>query len=227
MTRFDQPPSGGQEPSASGISHRVQSILQAAEEAARDIRYEAEMERRRMTRESDRRVAEVDDGLRRMAAVADALVERADELRRQVDEMIGTLRRTEPGTDHREQPAHHEERPARPRFTGAGPRQRVERRQPEQPRYEPPPPAPEPEPVYEAASAEPTYAEPTHPEPPNVPEPRPQQGVGDVRATEMGPERMVALQMAMAGRSREEAAERLVRGFGLQDPGPILDEVFG
>lgn len=222
MTRFDQPSEGGYEPSASGVSHRVQSILEAAEQAARDIRYEAEMEKRRMTRESDRRVTEVDDGLRRMAAVADALVERADELRRQVDEMIGALRRPEPEAgEWREPLPRHAERPARPRFTGAGPRPRVERRAPEPPPAPEPEPAavepeplavePEPEPVY-AAAPEPAYEAPV--EPPPAP-------------GEMGPERLVAIQMAMAGRSREEAADRLVRGFGLQDPKAILDEVFG
>jgi hypothetical protein len=222
MSRFDQPQSGGPEPSASGISHRVQSILQAAEEAARDIRYEAEMEKRRMTRESDRRVAEVDDGLRRMAAVADALVERADELRRQVDEMIGTLRQTVPDNDYREPAPRHDDRPARPRFTGAAPRARVERRQPE-PVVEPEPePEPGPEPV--AYEPEPIAYEP---EQVNVPDPAPEPVARDLREGEMGPERLVALQMAMAGRSREEAAERLVRGFGLDDPSPILDEVFG
>lgn len=214
MTRFEQP-SG--EPSASGVSHRVQAILEAAEQAARDIRYEAEMEKRRMTRESDRRVAEVDDGLRRMAAVADALVERADELRRQVDEMIGALRRPEPGPDEWSEPAppRHDERPARPRFTGAPPRPRAERRAPDPapPAYESPPPPPEP--AYEP---EPAFEpEPVYEQPP----------AAAVEPGTMGPERLVAIQMAMAGRSREEAADRLVRGFGLQDPTPILDEVFG
>ena len=158
MTRFDQPPGEGNEPSATAVSHRVQSILEAAEQAARDIRYEAEMEKRRMTRESDRRVAEVDDGLRRMAAVADALVERADELRRQVDEMIGTLRRHEPATASEDwpepAPPRHEERPQRPRFTGAAPRKRTERRAPDPPRYEPPAPPPEPEPAPEPVAYE-------------------------------------------------------------------------
>ena len=219
MTRFDQPLGGAGEPTASGVSHRVQAILEAAEQAARDIRYEAEMEKRRMTRESDRRVAEVDDGLRRMAAVADALVERADELRRQVDEMIGTLRRPEPAPEEWDEQAspRHPERPSRPRFTGAAPRSRSERRAPEPPRYEPP-------------AAEPPAAEPPRYEPPAAPpEPEPSHApvAPAAESAELGPERLVAIQMAMAGRSREEAGERLVRGFGLQDPTPILDEVFG
>ena len=205
MTRFD-PPAG--EPSASGISHRVQQILEAAEQAARDIRYEAEVEKRRMTRESDRRMAEVDDGLRRMAAVADGLVERADELRRQVDEMIGALRRP----DYTPLEETHEPAP-RARFTGARPRSRPERRAPE------PPPAPEPEPMPEAMPEPMPEPEPI-PEPVAVAEELPQ------NPADFGPERLVAMQMAMAGRSREEAADRLLRGFGLQDPNPILDEVF-
>lgn len=217
MSRFEQPPGGGYEPSASGVSNRVHAIIQAAEEAANDIRYQAEVEKRRMTRESDRRVAEVDDGLRRMAAVADALVERADELRRQVDEMIGSLRRSEPEPEFSEpQPRQHEERPPRPRFTGAGPRQRFERRKPEPPQHNPPPSQPEP-----------AFESPPAPEPANVPEYAPEASVRDVQPQELGPEHLVAMQMAMAGRSREETADHLVRGFGLQDPNPILDEVLG
>ncbi len=39
--------------------------------------------------------------------------------------------------------------------------------------------------------------------------------------------RLVALQMAVAGTSREEVEAHLRRGFGLEDPHPILDDVFG
>lgn len=181
MTRFDQQSGpGGYEPSASGVSQRVQAIIESAEQYARDIRHEAEIEKRRLARDSEHRLAEVDDGLRRMSAVADALVERADELRRQVDEMISMLRRPEV----------------------------------EAPRAQAPPPRAEPAPRHEQRPPRPRFTQP-----PTAPRVEPS---GDY-----GPERLVAIQMALAGRSREEVAERLTRGFALDDPDQILDEVFG
>ena len=39
--------------------------------------------------------------------------------------------------------------------------------------------------------------------------------------------RLVALQMAVAGSTREEVAAELQRAFRLQDPSSILDDVFG
>ncbi|MBA2506713.1 MAG: hypothetical protein H0V29_12365 [Thermoleophilaceae bacterium] len=39
--------------------------------------------------------------------------------------------------------------------------------------------------------------------------------------------RLVALQMAVAGTGREEVEVHLRRAFGLDDPAPILDDVFG
>jgi hypothetical protein len=38
--------------------------------------------------------------------------------------------------------------------------------------------------------------------------------------------RLVALQMAVAGRTREEVATHLRNAFDVQDPDPILDHVF-
>jgi hypothetical protein len=39
--------------------------------------------------------------------------------------------------------------------------------------------------------------------------------------------RLVALQMAVAGSTREEVHSELQRAFRLADPSPILDDVFG
>jgi hypothetical protein len=44
--------------------------------------------------------------------------------------------------------------------------------------------------------------------------------------TRLDDARLVALQMAVAGRTREEVAEHLRQAFDVEDPGPILDHVF-
>jgi hypothetical protein len=39
--------------------------------------------------------------------------------------------------------------------------------------------------------------------------------------------RLIANQMAIAGANRVEVARRLQRQFGIADPDPVLDEIFG
>lgn len=43
----------------------------------------------------------------------------------------------------------------------------------------------------------------------------------------LGADRLVAIQMALSGHTRDETSERLRRGFGIEDPGGLLDDVFG
>jgi hypothetical protein len=49
----------------------------------------------------------------------------------------------------------------------------------------------------------------------------PSQGTADSGA------RLLATQMAVSGASREEIAERLRTGLGIEDPGPLLEAVLG
>ena len=77
-----------------------------------------------------------------------------------------------------------------------------------------PEPAPDPEPVAEpepAAAPEPVADEPT---------PSPPQGDGVEGA------RVIALNMALNGSSREETARYLSENFQLEDPEALLDEVY-
>jgi hypothetical protein len=57
--------------------------------------------------------------------------------------------------------------------------------------------------------------------------PEPPRRVEDKTDARFDGARLVALQMAVAGSTREEVNEELQRAFRLQDPSPILDDVFG
>ena len=84
----------------------------------------------------------------------------------------------------------------------------------------PPPPAPpprrEPAPVPHVRRPEPVQSAP---EPPRR--------VDDKSDARFDGARLVALQMAVAGSTREEVHSELQRAFRLADPSPILDDVFG
>ena len=47
------------------------------------------------------------------------------------------------------------------------------------------------------------------------------------RVDDLSPERLVAMQMAAARCSREEVEDHLRRRYGVADPAPILDELYG
>ena len=90
------------------------------------------------------------------------------------------------------------------------------------PEPEPAPPAvPEPEPP------------PLEPEPPLIPEPTPPPdegtppaaGNGAARSDDAAGARLVAMNMALDGASRELIADRLRDDFELDDPGKLVDEV--
>jgi hypothetical protein len=88
------------------------------------------------------------------------------------------------------------------------------------------PPVAEPEP--EAAAPEPAAAEPEPPEPEAAapaaetasPAAKPPAGDGHEGA------RVIALNMALNGSSREETARYLAENFELEDPDALLDEVY-
>jgi hypothetical protein len=84
-------------------------------------------------------------------------------------------------------------------------------------------PMPEPEPAPEAedfaaAAPEPEPAEPE-------PEPAPVPATAAAPADEAGA-RIIALNMALGGSSREETAAYLEENFSLADPGALLDDVY-
>ena len=87
-----------------------------------------------------------------------------------------------------------------------------------------PVPAPEPSP-------EPSPEPPTEPEPPVIPEPTPppDEGtppeVGQAKSTDAAGARLVAMNMALDGASREEIEAHLARAYALEDAGSIVDDV--
>ena len=221
---------------AGDASQRVQSIVSAAEaEAAgllRDAEREAELIRREAQAEADRAVDEarrrgdelVAERMQLLADLSDGIVERTEMLfdridatghvKRQFDDLLRSLgeaaenvgreggaRRSAP------RPPRHVARPTAPPVRQVAPT---------------PAPVPEPTPLAEPAPA----PRARRPEPvPSAPEPALR--VEDKNDARFDGARLVALQMAVAGSTREEVHAELQRAFRLGDPSSILDDVFG
>lgn len=204
------------EPLAPTVTEKIQGILEAAEQAAAEIRRETEAQARRRERESEELLGEVDEGLRRLTTTTDAL---AAQLRHEFDEMIKLLRR----------PGHAPSRsadavvslaagpPRSPPAAGAEPTPRAARRERARPAESP---------VPETIASPTPVTDPTATEHASAPA---SNAGGDAAAgtQRLTPERQVAIQMALAGRTREEVEERLQEGFGLENVAAILDGVFG
>ena len=214
----------------------------------RDAEREIELMRREAQAEADRIVEEarsqadalVAERMQLLAEMTDGIVERTEMLferidatghvRRQFDELLRSLgeasenvaresgaRRAAP------RPAAHVPRSAPhvpPATTHAPPPPPVTHtaRPATRPAAAPPPPAPAPAPRRATV--------PPRPEPvQSVPEaPR---RVDDHNDARFDGARLVALQMAVAGSTREEVHAELQRAFRLPDPSSILDDVFG
>jgi hypothetical protein len=238
---------------AGDASQRVQSIVSAAEaEAAgllRDAEREAELIRREAEAEGDRIV---DDARRRaddliservqlLADMTDGIVERTEMLfdridatghvKRQFEDLLRSLgeaaenlaresggRRPVPRT-----PAH-ATRPATA-HTPRPPAAHVPRTPAAPVRPVTPTPAPEPAPAPPRREAAPV-PHVRRPEPVQS-APEPPRRVDDKSDARFDGARLVALQMAVAGSTREEVHSELQRAFRLSDPSSILDDVFG
>ncbi|HKG66544.1 MAG TPA: DivIVA domain-containing protein [Solirubrobacteraceae bacterium] len=85
-------------------------------------------------------------------------------------------------------------------------------------------PAPEPE-DFAAAAPEPEPEPELEPEPEPEPEPAPAKAPAGNGADEAGA-RIIALNMALGGSSREETAAYLAENFSLPDPAALLDDVY-
>lgn len=166
---------------AGNVSATVESIVSAAEDAARKI--EAEATERAREHEA------------RVAAAANALLDRIDVLRAGVEQLTGGLNDAAAEVSSNE--------------TGNGARDGAAAFVAPEAAVEPPvEPDPEPEP-----EPEPTEAEP--PEPIALSE----------RSTVVEDARLVALQMLLEGRSREEVDSYLAEHFELPDRAALVEEV--
>ncbi len=96
-----------------------------------------------------------------------------------------------------------------------------------------PEPAPEPPAVPEPAPSPEPAPQPPEPEPPSIPEPTPPPdegtpragGNGAARSDDAAGARLVAMNMALDGVSREQIAARLGEDFKLDDADKLVDEV--
>lgn len=229
---------------AGDASQRVHSIVSAAEaEAAgllRDAEREAELMRREAQTEGDRIIDDarrradelVADRMQRLAELSDGIVERSEMLfdrmdaaghvKRQLDgllrslgEVAETVARESAGRRPVARSAAHMRTPA-PAPPPPAPVRPVAPAPAPEPAPAPMPPRREPAPVTRVRRPEPV---PPAPEPPRR--------VDDKTDARFDGARLVALQMAVAGSTREEVHEELQRAFRLQDPSSILDDVFG
>jgi ElaB/YqjD/DUF883 family membrane-anchored ribosome-binding protein len=201
-------PSG---PDAS-VGSRIQSLIEAAEQAAAGIREEAEEAARTYLEESRRRAdALASERVQEISQLTDNLVSRARAVARQSDELIAAL--DEAGR----------------RVLGTKPAQTSP---PEPPVQSPPGPAQTvPFPAEAAASRpEPPQAAESRPEPPSAPAapiaapfPSASSAAESVPVSEGA--RRLATQMAVAKCSRDEISRRLREEFGIQDSTAILNEI--
>jgi hypothetical protein len=187
-----EPPSG----LPARLAARIEAIVRAAEQEAlavqRDLaaqRRLAEQEARRYLDEAHRRADAIgEDRVRRLRELTDELVQRAELVKRQLDELARAIERAAGAVER--DPELRPTPEARPPAVGA-------------------PPAGEPISFARSAPA----AAPAD---------------GDrARGGDVGAARLVAIEMAVAGRSRQEAARHLRDSFRLADTERLLDDVFG
>jgi hypothetical protein len=255
------------------VAERVRAVLSAAEAAAGAVRHEADRAahtRRRMAEEEAqryldeakaeadaylqerlRRISELSDGILERAESIVARLDRAEEVRRQLQGLVVSLGETaeqlaaDAAASYPRAKAFGGETADRgPRSAGPEPEPAPVVREPEpaarEPEPEPEPvrePEPDPEPVREPdPDPEPEPAaeerhvrvapEPEGDEPGVVEFPRSEPGGRETGDDQLAA-RLVALQMAVAGADRGEVSSHLRVNFDLGDPTPILDDVFG
>ena len=215
-------------------AEHVRQILTTAEAGVERMRELADQERREIEEQALRRLeaadrlAELaDDRLRRIAGLGEAVFELGDSIRSEMNEVIAGLERAEAG---------------RRRVEGLAEALRAEIAQVEAsaepacadvPEGSPAPAAPEAFPAPAAPEEFPTPAAPeangtggSH-RPPT--DDQRSKGARE-RLDEINTEkdaRLVALHMAMGGKTRSEVEAKLARGSGAGDLAEILDEVFG
>jgi len=197
----------GKKSAAATAAENVRAILEAAEQTATELRAEA--------------AQEIEAQLQRAGAVAARLSGRADEIERSLQSLADRVR-----DELSALKADLEEL----RAVGEGV---AEARAPqaEPVANEPEPPADEPEPAV--AEPEPVAVEPEPPAPePDEPEAaEPGDTASDLAAAQPAGDghegaRVIALNMALNGSSREETARYLDENFELVNPEALLDEVY-
>jgi hypothetical protein len=188
---------------ASAAAEKVRAILEAAEQSAAALRAEA--------------AEEIDAQLARAQAVAERLSQRAAEIERSMESLAESVR-----SELSALKADLEELRAVGEGVGAVREEAAETAPPEPVALEPEPTAEpeltaEPEPI---AKPEPTAELPAEPAAETSEAATSPAGDGHEGA------RVIALNMALNGSSREETARYLSENFELEDPEALLDEVY-
>ena len=217
-------------------------LLRDAEREAELIRREAQAEGDRIVDDARRRADDlVAERVQLLADMTDGIVERTEMLfdridatghvKRQFDDLLRSLGEaaenlareagTRPQAD-RAPRAHAPRSGSVPRAAPAGSTRTAPARGAGQARRPTPAPAPAPPPRREPAPV----PHVRRPEPVQS-APEPPRRVDDKSDARFDGARLVALQMAVAGSTREEVHSELQRAFRLADPSPILDDVFG
>ena len=199
---------------AAALAARVQVIVEAAEREAAAVQVDLEVQRRQAEEERRGYLAAARtradslarQRLDRLHELTESLVARAELARRQLDELV-TLLGEATGELQQEQALADELLSARgaavaDALTGA------------EPAAAQPPPAPPEREIVEPAPVSPLR--PAQEPPPAEP------STGDLDAA-----RLAAIQMAVAGSTRDEVQGHLRDRFGLEDVTAILDDVFG
>jgi vacuolar-type H+-ATPase subunit H len=189
----------GDRSEASSIGRRVESVLEAAERAASEIRHDAEEWAQRHMEETRRRADELAaQRVQELTTVTDDLLARARTVATQSDELIAALDAA--GRKAlRLQPKERDDSPSIPEPPPERTRDRRLAEEPAEHRYE------------------------TLHEEPRRDEPRREEPARNGRGVSEGA-RLLATQMAVAGSGRETIAARLREEFGIQDPSAILDD---
>jgi hypothetical protein len=222
MSAEQQGPHDRFESVAAALAARVQSIVEAAEREAAAVQVDLEVQRRQAEEERRTYLAAARtradslarQRLDRLHELTESLVARAELARRQLDELVALLGEAS-GELHQEQALADELMSSR----GAAVADALTGTEPAPPPSAPAPLPPEPEPELEPEMGEPASVSPLRPaEEPPAPEP----STGDLDAA-----RLAAIQMAVAGSTRDEVQGHLRERFGLEDVTAILDDVFG
>jgi vacuolar-type H+-ATPase subunit H len=220
----DEPPRSPDQPASpdppqATVGQRVDAVLEAAEQAAADIRRTAEDWAERHMEETRRKAEELSaKRLREMNAITDDLLTKARTVAKQSDSLIAALE--EAGGTALAAPSGQPKVSETSGSSDAG----------EAPKDAESPKASEPV----AKASEPSKA-PDTPETPapvlqgaNDPKPdEPEKGNGSPPSDGGGVSegaRLLATQMSVAGSSRDTIAARLREEFGIKDPSAILDD---
>ncbi len=182
---------------------QVQPIIEAAEQAATGILEEAEAQARRQVEEAQERADELaDQRAQDMWALTDELINRAEAVKRQADDLLEALEQTRRGVSPSRPapipPSPEDEAPDAPRTNGTR-LEEVEREEVDVERVEIE--------ITESHSSRSSSSRPSTPL---------SEGA-----------RLLATQMVVAGSSRAEIATRLRDDFGIEDPESMLDAIHG